>query len=77
MKYFRIMEEFGSVHLCVQTKEDELTSLTSINELVKDYKNLLDTSHISKMKVDEITEKLLENNGKTYSLEKLIDSSIN
>ena len=77
MKYFRIMEEFGSVHLCVQTKEDELTSLTSINELVKDYKNLLDTSHISKMKVDEITKKLLEQNGKTFSLEKLIDSSIN
>ena len=42
MKYFRIMEEFGSIHLCVQTSEDELTSLTSINNLVKDYRTLLE-----------------------------------
>ena len=76
MKYFRIMEEFGSIHLCVQTSEDELTSLTSINNLVKDYRTLLETSHISKTKIDEITKKILEDKGKTYNLSKLIQSSI-
>tara|TARA_B100000579_G_scaffold178229_2_gene145264 strand:- start:13536 stop:14456 length:921 start_codon:yes stop_codon:yes gene_type:complete len=78
MKYFRVLEEFGSVHLCVETNDNELTSLTSINDIVFDYKYLLDTSNVTGMKVDEISKKLLESNkGKTFKLDKLIESSIN
>ncbi len=78
MKYYRVLEEFGSVHLCVESGKNELTSLTSINDLVKDYKSLLETSHITKTKVDDITKQLIENHqGKTFELDKLIDCSIN
>ncbi|MBP05135.1 MAG: hypothetical protein CL728_00135 [Chloroflexi bacterium] len=78
MKYYRVLEEFGSVHLCVETNENELTSLTSINDLVFDYKYLLDTSNVTSMKVDEISKNLLNSKkGKTFELAKLIESSIN
>ena len=53
MKYYRILEEFGDKHLCVQTNEKEIVSLTSINDLVSDYKSLLETSNITGLKVDE------------------------
>lgn len=67
MKYYRVLEEFGSVHLCVETNENELTSLTSINDLVFDYKYLLDTSNVTSMKVDEISKNLLNSKkGKTF-----------
>jgi len=78
MKYYRVLEEFGNIHLCVETGDNELTSLTSINDLVLNYKDLLDTSHISNLKVDEISKNILgTKQGKIFDLKKLIDSSIN
>jgi len=78
MKYYRVLEEFGNVHLCVETNQNELTSLTSLNELVFDYKYLLEISSVTNMKVDEISKNLLrKGKGKTFDLAKLIDSSIN
>lgn len=78
MKYYRVLEEFGNVHLCVETNQNELTSLTSLNELVFDYKYLLEISNVTNMKVDEISENLLrKGKGETFDLTKLIDSSIN
>ena len=41
MKYYRILEEFGDKHLCVETNEKEIVSLTSINDLVSDYNHCL------------------------------------
>tara|TARA_Y100000768_G_scaffold219809_1_gene165710 strand:- start:4839 stop:5759 length:921 start_codon:yes stop_codon:yes gene_type:complete len=78
MKYYRILEEFGSVHLCVETNDNELTSLTSINDLVFDYKYLLDISDVTSMRVDDISKTLLNSKkGKIFDLDKLIESSIN
>jgi 2-dehydro-3-deoxy-D-arabinonate dehydratase len=78
MKYYRVLEEFGNVHLCVETNQNELTSLTSLNELVFDYKYLLEISSVTNMKVDEISKNLLrKGKSKTFDLAKLIDSSIN
>ena len=78
MKYYRILEEFGDKHLCVQTNEKEIVSLTSINDLVSDYKSLLETSNITGLKVDEITKDLLKSNqGRTFDLSKLTDDSMN
>ena len=67
MKYYRISEGFGTNHLCVQTENDELTSLTSINDLIVDYKDLLNTAHITESKVDSITNGILkQGNGKKF-----------
>jgi len=78
MKYYRISEQFGKIHLCVETSENELTSLTSINESITDYKNLLDASDITNLKVDDITKNLLrKTEGSKFKLSELIESSIN
>ena len=77
MKYYRISEGFGTNHLCVQTENDELTSLTSINDLIVDYKDLLNTAHITESKVDSITNGILkQGNGKKFKLSDLITWSI-
>ena len=73
MKYYRILEEFGDKHLCVQNNEKEIVSLTSINDLVLDYKSLLETSNITGLKVDEITKDLLKSKqGRRFDLNKLL-----
>ena len=78
MKYYRISEQFGKIHLCVETSENELTSLTSINESITDYKNLLDAGDITNLKVDDITKQLLsKSSGLKFKLSELIESSIN
>ncbi|NCG35400.1 MAG: hypothetical protein GWO78_05360 [Dehalococcoidales bacterium] len=78
MKYYRISEQFGKIHLCVETSDNELTSLTSINESITDYKNLLDASDITNLKVDDITKKILgKSSGLKFKLSDLIESSIN
>ena len=46
MKYYRVLEQFGLTHLCVETKEGVLTSLTSINNLVSSYEDLLDVADV-------------------------------
>ena len=77
MKYYRISEGFGTNHLCVQTENDELTSLTSINDLIVDYRDLLNTAHITEAKVDSITNGILkQGNGKKFKLPDLITWSI-
>ena len=73
MKYYRISEQFGKIHLCVETSDNELTSLTSINESITDYKNLLDASDITNLKVDDITKKILgKSSGLKFKLSDLI-----
>tara|TARA_B100001146_G_C16191265_1_gene439226 strand:- start:2049 stop:2924 length:876 start_codon:yes stop_codon:yes gene_type:complete len=63
--------------LCVQTENDELTSLTSINDLIVDYKDLLNTAHITDTKVDSITNGILkQGKGKKFKLSDLITWSI-
>lgn len=77
MKYYRISEGFGTNHLCVQTENDELTSLTSINDLIVDYRDLLNTAHITEAKVDSIANGILkQGNGKKFKLSDLITWSI-
>jgi len=77
LKYYRISEGFGTNHLCVQTENDELTSLTSINDLIVDYKDLLNTAHITDTKVDSITNGILkQGKGKKFKLSDLITWSI-
>ncbi|SVB60613.1 uncharacterized protein METZ01_LOCUS213467, partial [marine metagenome] len=77
MKYYRISEGFGTNHLCVQTEKDELTSLTSINDLIVDYRDLLDTAHITNTKVDSVTKGILkQGKGKKFKLSDLITWSI-
>ena len=77
MKYYRISEGFGTNHLCVQTENDELTSLTSINDLIVDYRDLLNTAHITEAKVDSITNGILkQGNGKKFKLPDLITWAI-
>jgi len=77
MRYYRVMEKFGETHLCVEAAEGVLTSLTSINDLVKEFRNLLEASHITETSVDAIAERILQKgSGKEFNLDNLIDWSL-
>ena len=76
MKYYRVIEQFGKTHLCVEIGNDTLKSLTSINDLINSYVDLLDVAHITKHKVDEITNIILkQGNGINFKLSDLINWS--
>ena len=76
MKYYRVIEQFGKTHLCVDIGNDTLKSLTSINDLVKSYVDLLDVAHITEHKVDQITNTILkQGDGTSFKLSDLINWS--
>lgn len=77
MKYYRVLEQFGIIHLCVETSEGVLTSLTSINDLVNSYEDLLDVADISGKNVDSVTRNVLtQDKGVTFELTELINWSV-
>ena len=77
MRYYRVMERFGAAHLCVEASDGVLSSLTSINDLVCEYRDLLDASHITGVSVDAIAKRILEqNDGKEFNLDQLIEWSL-
>ena len=78
MKYYRVLEQFGLTHLCVETKEGVLTSLTSINNLVSSYEDLLDVADVGGSLVDTVTRNVLsQGKGVTFDLTELINWSVN
>ena len=77
MRYYRVGEKFGKTHLCVEAGDGLLTSLTSINERVGEFRDLLDAGDITGNSVDAIARHLLEQGrGKEFELAQLIDWSI-
>ena len=78
MKYYRVLEQFGKIHLCVETSDGVLTSLTSVNDLVNSYEDLLDVADISGITVDNLTKNVLaQGKAVTFDLAELIKWSIN
>ena len=77
MKYYRVLEQFGKIHLCVETSDGVLTSLTSVNDLVNSYEVLLDVADISGVSVDNLTKNVLaQGKAVTFDLTELIEWSI-
>lgn len=77
MRYYRVLEKFGDAHLCVEETEGVLTSLTSINDLVREFRDILEASHITGISVDAISERILKGGcGKEFNLDNLIDWSL-
>ena len=77
MRYYRVSEKFGKTHLCVEAGDGLLTSLSSINERVGEFRDLLDASDITGNSVDAIARHLLkQGRGKEFELAQLIDWSI-
>ena len=77
MKYYRVLEQFGKIHLCVETSDGVLTSLTSVNDLVNSYEVLLDVADISGVTVDNLTKNVLaQGKAVTFDLTELIEWSI-
>tara|TARA_Y100000590_G_C15710925_1_gene1010254 strand:+ start:1702 stop:2610 length:909 start_codon:yes stop_codon:yes gene_type:complete len=77
VKYYRVLEQFGKIHLCVETSDGVLTSLTSVNDLVNSYEVLLDVADISGVTVDNLTKNVLaQGKAVTFDLTELIEWSI-
>tara|TARA_Y100001960_G_scaffold41556_1_gene40545 strand:- start:4413 stop:5321 length:909 start_codon:yes stop_codon:yes gene_type:complete len=78
VKYYRVLEQFGKIHLCAETSDGVLTSLTSVNDLVNSYEDLLDVADISGITVDNLTKNVLaQGKAVTFDLAELIKWSIN
>ena len=78
MKYYRVLEQFGKIHLCAETSDGVLTSLTSLNDLVNSFEDLLDVADISGITVDNLTKNVLaQGKAVTFDLAELIKWSIN
>ncbi|MBM3934240.1 MAG: fumarylacetoacetate hydrolase family protein [SAR202 cluster bacterium] len=76
MRYYRIQEKFGGKHILVETAPGTLASLTSINDGVGDFVDLLKASHLTGQSVDSIAKSVLsQGRGKTYKLDTLIEWS--
>ena len=77
MKYYRVLEQFGKIHLCAETSDGVLTSLTSVNDLVNSYEDLLDVADISGITVDNLTKNVLaQGKAVTFDLAELIKLSL-
>ena len=76
MRYYRIRDKLGDVHLTAEVTDGNLTSLTSINRDVGDFRDLLRASDISGRSVDEIARYILsKGQGETFELSTLIEWS--
>jgi 2-dehydro-3-deoxy-D-arabinonate dehydratase len=76
LRYYRVRDGSGDVHLAVETEADSLASLTSVNEEVSDFRDLLRVSYIGGQGVDEIARHILSKGGaKTFNLPELIEWS--
>ena len=76
MRYYRIRDNKGDRHLAVEAEEGTLSSLTTINEQVADFRDLLRASSITGQGVDDIARHILSNgDGATFDLSTLIEWS--
>ena len=73
MRYYRVREKWGEEHVAVEGEGGRLTSLTSINEEVTDFRDLLKVSYVSGLTVDQIATRILSTGeGATFDLEALV-----
>ena len=76
MRYYRIRDNRGDVHLAAETEEGSLSSLTSVNEEVKDFQDLLRVSYIGGQSVDDVARYVLSSgDAETFDLDTLIEWS--
>jgi 2-dehydro-3-deoxy-D-arabinonate dehydratase len=73
MRYYRIRDSQGSTHLLAEKEPGKLVSLTSINDEVAGFEDLLRASHISGSGVDDIARHVLSTaDGTTFDLDALV-----
>ena len=78
MRYYRIRDRLGDIHLLAEVEEGSLSSLTAINEEAKDFRDLLRASYVTGLSVDDISRHILSTGkGTTYDLDTLIEWSMN
>lgn len=76
MRYYRIRNNRGETHLATESVDGQLVSLTSINEEVRDFRDLLRTSYITGQGIDEIARHILSSgDGISFDLSTLIEDS--
>ena len=76
MRYYRMRDSRGDTHLTVETQPGTLSSLTSLNDDVADFRDLLHVSHISGLGIDDITRNVLSSgDAETFDLEQMTESS--
>ena len=76
LRYYRIRDDRGDIHLSVETHPGTLSSLTSLNNDVMDFRDLLHVSHISGLSIDDIARNVLSSgDAETFDLEQLTKCS--
>jgi 2-dehydro-3-deoxy-D-arabinonate dehydratase len=76
VRYYRIRDNKGDVHLAAETSDGALASLTSVNEEVKGFEDLLQVSYIGGQAVDDIARHVLSGgDARMFDLDTLIEWS--
>ena len=76
MRYYRIRTNRGEDHLAAEAEDGRLTSLTSINEEVREFRDLLRASYITGQGTDDIARHILSGgDGQSFDLSALIEES--
>ena len=76
MKYFRLIDSYGNLSIAVETGENLLEDITSVEDDIDDISTLIKTSSISGVPIDNLSREILESGeADTMDLNELLESS--
>ena len=76
MKYFRLIDSYGNLSIAVETGENLLEDITSVEDDIDDISALIKASAISGVPIDNLSREILESGeADTIDLNELLESS--
>ena len=76
MKYYRLSDQYGNLSLAVETGENVLEDITSIEDDLDDISDLARTSSLTGISIDDIVRTILDSgSAENIKLDELIESS--
>ena len=76
MKYYRLSDQYGNLSLAVQTGENVLEDITSIEDDLDDISDLARTSALTGISIDDIVRTILDSgSAEKIKLDELVESS--
>ena len=76
MKYYRVSDQYGNLSLAVETGENVLEDITSIEDDLDDISDLARTSALTGISIDDIVRTILDSgSAEQIQLDELIESS--
>ena len=76
MRYYRIRDDIGNVHLTVESDPGKLVSLTALNDEVRGFDDLMKVSYVGGQSIDDVARNVLAGgDGPVFDLDSVVESS--